>query len=311
MKIWKTLAEANEQLSALKTVSAVTIGNFDGVHQGHQAIIGRTIELAKRISGQAVVVSFSVHTEFALGHQPPLINQPVIRDELLSKLGFDALLEIEFDREFSALSPETFFQTWLVEGLKACSLVVGYDFRFGFEGRGDFNLLQQLCVAKQIMIEQIAAVAENEEIISSSKIRKLIAKGDIELANKMLGYPFEIAGVVVQGEQRGRILGFPTANIHLDPQYLLPAYGVYLVEFVVDRVIYYGIANVGVKPTFGVYTPLIEVHLLDTCLDLYQKEVRIRFLIFIRPEIRFSDAEALKTQIAKDVQVSRTYLHIR
>jgi riboflavin kinase/FMN adenylyltransferase len=308
MKIWHSLAQANHELLSKKTNSTVTIGNFDGVHRGHQAIIGRTIQLAKQISGQAVVVSFTNHTEKFLGEQPGLLNQPVIRRELMAQLGLDALLEIKFDEHFAALTPEDFFQIWLVEGLQAHAVVVGHDFRFGAGARGDFQLLQILNVDNRMSIEQMPAVAENGEIISSSRIRQLIAAGSIEIANKMLGYPFEIEGIVVKGEQRGRTLGFPTANIHLGPEFLLPAYGVYLVDFTVDGVLYNGIANVGVKPTFGVYSPLIETYLLDTNIDLYQKNARIRFLRFIRPEIRFSDSEALKKQMIKDVQAGRRYL---
>jgi riboflavin kinase/FMN adenylyltransferase len=308
MKIWHSLAQANHELLSQKTNSAATIGNFDGVHRGHQAIIGRTIQLAKQISGQSVVVSFTNHTEKFLGEQPELLNQPVIRRELMANLGLDALLEIKFDERFAALTPEDFFQIWLAEGLQAHAIVVGHDFRFGAGARGDFQLLQKLNLNNRMFIEQMPAVAENGEIISSSRIRRLLAAGNIEIANKMLGYPFEIEGIVVKGEQRGRTLGFPTANVHLGPEFLLPAYGVYLVDFTVDGVLYNGIANVGVKPTFGVYRPLIETHLLDTDIDLYQKNARIRFLRFIRPEIRFSDSEALKKQMNEDVQAGRRYL---
>ncbi|HBF36278.1 MAG TPA: hypothetical protein DDW50_03055 [Firmicutes bacterium] len=310
MKIWKTLAQANDDLIALNTVSAVTIGNFDGVHRGHQMIIKRTVELAKQLFGQAVVISFTNHTDYFLGHEPPLLNQPAIRKELLAKLGLDALLEVEFNHEFASLTPETFFEFWLLEGLKARSVVVGHDFKFGAAGRGNYQLLQQLSMAQKIASEQIAAVTEAGQIISSSKIRQLISAGNIELANKMLGYSFEIKGVVVHGEQRGRSMGFPTANIHLESQYLLPAYGVYLVEFIVEGKMFYGVTGVGVKPTFGINAPLIEVHILDAALDLYEKEVRVRFLKFLRPEIHFPDAESLKLQIARDVEASRSYIEI-
>jgi riboflavin kinase/FMN adenylyltransferase len=308
MKIWKTLEQANQDMNALNAFSAITIGNFDGVHRGHQVIIGRTLELAKSLSGQAIVVSFSNHTDNVLGDQPPLLNQPEIRTGLLSGLNVDGLLMVDFNREFAALTPEMFFEKWLVEGLKVRAIVVGYDFKFGAEGRGNYQLLQELCNAKSIIHEQMEAVTEDGHIISSSKIRQLIMDGKIELANKMLGYHFEIAGTVVHGEQRGRRMGFPTANIQLGPQYLLPAYGVYLVEFFVNGKAFFGIANVGKKPTFGSYAPLIEVHILDNHLDLYQKEARVRFLKFIRPETQFVNVETLKKQIAKDIEMARIYI---
>jgi riboflavin kinase/FMN adenylyltransferase len=308
MRIWNSLEQAKQELKILKAATAVTIGNFDGVHRGHQVIIERTVQLAKAFSGQAVVISFASHTETVLGKQPQLLNQPDIRKGLLAKLGVDALLEIEFNQQFATLSPEAFFQTWLVDGLRAQAIVIGYDFRFGAKGRGDFNLLQNLCASQQIIIEQIPPVQDQGDIISSSIIRQLIAGGDIELANRMLGYPFEIMGEVVLGEQRGRSLGFPTANIHLAPEYVLPAYGVYLVSFEALGQAYYGVASVGVKPTFGVYSPLIEVHLLDTTIDLYHKEARVRFLRFIRPEIRFRSVDELKEQIVRDIVIARKYL---
>jgi riboflavin kinase / FMN adenylyltransferase len=310
MRIWSSLEQVKQELSILKAYTAVTIGNFDGVHRGHQTIIHRTVQLAKAISGQAVVVSFASHTETVLGKQPQLLNQPAIRRNLLDKLGVDVLLEIEFNRQFATLSPEAFFQTWLIEGLKARAIVIGYDFRFGAEGRGDFNLLQNLNVSKQLMIEQIPPVLDKGAIISSSKIRQLITEGEIELANSMLGYPFEIMGEVVPGEQRGRSLGFPTANIHLAPEYLLPAYGVYFVSFAALGKVYYGVASVGVKPTFGVYSPLIEVYLLDTTVDLYHKDAKVSFLRFIRPEIRFQDSRELINQITQDVESAKRLLKL-
>ncbi len=306
MKIWETLQEAKQDLT--NTVSAVTIGNFDGVHRGHQMIIRSTIELARQISGKAIVVSFSNHTDAIVSERPPLLNQPVIRQELLSGLGVDGLLVIEFNREFAEMTPEIFFEEWLVKGLKTRAVVVGYDFKFGAAGRGDYQLLQQLCNPKDIVHQQIAAVREDGQIISSSMIRQLITAGKIELANKMLGYHYQIVGTVVHGEQRGRTLGFPTANIQLASHYLLPAYGVYLVEFLVEGKTFSGVAGVGVKPTFGIYAPLIEVYVLDTEQDFYNKAVKVRFLKFLRAETQFSDAAALKKQIAADVQRARMYL---
>ncbi|HBE79715.1 MAG TPA: riboflavin biosynthesis protein RibF, partial [Firmicutes bacterium] len=275
MRIWKSLAEAAEELTVLKAGTAVTIGNFDGVHRGHQRIIGRTIQLAQKIAGQAVVISFSNHSDLFLGRPTLLLNQPSIRHRLLNELGVDVLLEVEFSHSLANLSPEKFFNTWLIEGLKTKAIVIGHDFHFGAGGRGDFGLLLKEGAAKQIIVEQMPAITEKGEVVSSSKIRQLIADGDIKTANEMLGHPFEITGNVVTGEQRGRSLGFPTANIHLEPQYILPAYGVYWVSFTVDGMVLYGVANVGVKPTFGVYAPLIEVYLFDTNLDLYGKEVRV------------------------------------
>jgi riboflavin kinase/FMN adenylyltransferase len=255
-----------------------------------------------------VVLTFDTHSESLLGEQPLLLNTPLIRREFLAGQGIDCLLEVKFDRNFAGLEPELFFRTWLMEGLHARAVVVGYDFRFGAERRGDFKLLQRLGREEMVMVERIAPIYEGKEIISSSRIRQLLAEGRIEIANRMLGYAFVIEGEVVGGEQRGRKLGFPTANLHLDPEYLLPCYGVYLVRMTVASKSYFGLANVGIKPTFGQFMPLVEVYLFDLEIDLYGRAARVEFLKFIRPENRFSGPEALKAQIQRDIEAAKSYL---
>jgi riboflavin kinase/FMN adenylyltransferase len=305
MQIWNSIEQAAASITMADTYSVVTIGNFDGVHRGHQAIIRRTVELAQAMKLLPVVFTFANHTDGLLGERPRLLNQPSIRRELLERQGLKALLEVEFDRELAELSPELFFKRWLVDRLRAQALVIGHDFKFGAGGSGDYRLLRQLGAANRIAIEQIPPVLENGVVVSSSIIRRLIMEGKIEPANRMLGYSFAITGEVAAGAQRGRSLGFPTANISLEPEYLLPAYGVYLTAFSVDGQIYYGVGSVGVKPTFGEHSPLIEVHLFDVTLDLYHKTVAVAFLKFIRPEIRFSSADALREQIVKDVAIGK------
>lgn len=309
MFIWNSILEARWALLKLNQSTAVTIGNFDGVHRGHQAIMRRTVELARAQNGLAVVLSFSNHSDDLLGERPFLINNPAQRKQLLEQQGVDALVEVPFDRDFASMEAETFFREWLLEGLKIRSLVVGYDFRFGASGRGDYQLLRELACDSGIHLERIAPVVEGETIISSSMIRQLLAQGQIELANKMLGYPFTIEGPVVKGEQIGRKLGFPTANIRIEAKYLLPCYGVYLVRLIDAGKEFFGLANVGIKPTFGNYQPLVEVYLLDVEVDLYDHPVRIEFLRFIRPENRFSGPESLQRQINHDLKVARGYLN--
>lgn len=300
--------QARLALKQMKRTTVVTIGNFDGVHRGHQAIMDRTVELARELRSLAVVVSFTNHSEAVLGEAPFLINTPSIRREMLQRQNLDALLEVPFDRNFAALTPTVFFETWLIQALGVAALVVGYDFKFGASGQGDFQLLKELTAGRAIRLERIAPVYEGGEIISSSKIRQLLAEGQLETANQMLGYGFIIEGQVINGEKLGRKLGFPTANIRLESAYLLPCYGVYLVRLFTGDHAYYGLANVGIKPTFGQYQPLIEVYLLDVELNLYGQMVRIEFMHFIRPESRFSGPEALKTQITSDVESARALL---
>lgn len=310
MQIWNSILQARAALKQTRRPAVVTIGNFDGVHRGHQAIMTRTVQLARETQGGlAVVLSFTNHSDALLGEAPFLINTPSIRREMLQRQNLDALLEVPFDRNFASLTPEVFFRTWLVETLGLTGLVVGYDFRFGASGQGDFQLLRELTAKRGIHLERVAPVYEGTEIISSSKIRQLLAEGQLKEANRMLGYGFIIEGEVIEGEKIGRKLGFPTANVRLEPAYLLPCYGVYLVRLLTGGRCYYGLANVGIKPTFGEYKPLVEVYLLDVEVNLYGQLVRIEFLHFIRPESRFSGPEALKTQIVCDLQSARELLH--
>lgn len=311
MQIWNSIGQAGRSIAAVNTYSVVTIGNFDGVHRGHQAIIRRIVELAKARNLLSILLTFANHTGGVLGERPPLLNPPGLRRELLRRQGLDGILEVKFDEQLAKLSPELFFQEWLVERLRVKAIIIGHDFKFGAKGSGNYRLLRKLGSGHSIDIEQIPPVLAKGTIISSSQIRYLIRQGHIELANEMLGYRFTIIGEVVSGEQRGRSIGFPTANIHLAPEYLLPAYGVYLVTFIVEGNTYNGIASVGVKPTFGIYDPLIEVHLFDISLDLYYKTAQVEFVTFIRPEIRFDSVDTLREQIIKDIETAQKILGAR
>lgn len=308
MRIWNSILQARQEINKLKKYSVVTIGNFDGVHRGHQAIIRQTITNARRLDGLAIALTFANHTESLLGEAPLLINQPLVRRKLLTEQGLDALLEVEFSESLAGLDPEIFLNTWLIEGLNSRGIVIGHDFRFGSGGRGDYRFLEQAAAERGILLEKIAPVIENGEIVSSSKIRQHLAEGRLEQANRMLGYNFLIEGEVIKGEQLGRKLGYPTANVRLEPKYLLPCYGVYLVRTFVDNQFYFGVANVGIKPTFGKYSPLVEIYLFEVEPDLYHKNIRVEFLRFIRPENRFAGPEALRGQIARDVEIAQGFL---
>lgn len=311
MHIWNSLDAARQELIQAAAHTVVTIGNFDGVHLGHRAIIGRALEMAKSSHCLGVVATFTNHTGSLWGKKPPLITTPAVRRAILSELGIDGLLEIEFNRDLAAMEPEKFFQSWIVDGLHARGLVVGYDFHFGNRARGDFELLQRLCEAGEIRIERVPPFNIDGEVASSSRIRELLAAGSLEAANRVLGEYYRLTGRVIQGEQRGRTLGFPTANLPLDPDFMVLRYGVYLVRMRVDGMEadeYYGLANIGVKPTFGHYNPLLEVYLIDVEPDLYSREVTVEFLHFIRNEIRFPDAAALVNQMRQDLEKARELL---
>ena len=308
MKIWEYILQARQEMSQLKINSVVTIGNFDGVHRGHQAIIKRTLDLAQEFNSMAIALTFANHTESLLGEAPFLLNMPLFRRNLMAKEGLDALLEVEFIQNLADMEPETFFETWLLRGLNIKALVIGHDFRFGRNGRGDYQLLKGLTDEAGIILERIAPIQEEGEVISSSRIRQLLAEGRIEKANRMLGYNFMIEGEVIKGEQLGRKLGYPTANVRLNPKYILPCYGVYLVKLSIGDDYYFGVANVGIKPTFGKSHPLVEIYLFDVEINLYRKTVQVEFLRFIRPENRFAGPEALRMQIARDVEIAQSFL---
>lgn len=313
MRIWNSLDAAHHELIQAAAHTVVTMGNFDGVHLGHRAIIRRTLEMAKKSRCLAVVATFTNHTDSLWGKKPPLITTPAVRRAIFSELGIDGMLEIEFNRDVAALEPEEFFQSWVADGLRARGLVVGYDFHFGNKARGDFDLLKRLCEAGEIRIERVPALVIDGEVASSSRIRKLLAAGNLEAANRVLGGYYRLTGRVIHGEQRGRTLGFPTANLPLAPEFMVLRFGVYLVRMRVDGKEagageYYGLASIGVKPTFGDYDPLLEVYLIDAELDLYSREVTVEFLHFIRDEIRFPDAKALVSQMRQDLGTARELL---
>ncbi len=306
MKVWNSITQVQHE-NSLATV--VTIGNFDGVHLGHQAIIERTVILARLQNVTSLAVTFVNHTESLFHEAPRLINLPSIRRERLSKQGLDALLELQFDQQLSETQPEEFFDLYLVKTLKARLVVVGYDFRFGAKGRGDFALLQSLGSRYGVGIERVEPVQVDGVTVSSSKIRQYLIDGQLELANQMLGYDFYIESQVIPGEKRGRTMGFPTANLMVGDEFILPRYGVYFVRLTAGDQVYYGIANVGIKPTFGGKIPLVEVFLFDVTMNLYDIHVKVDFLRFIRPEARFSGLEELKEQIAQDIIVAKNFLN--
>ncbi len=313
MQLWDSVHHATTYLKSIDAQTVVTVGNFDGIHRGHRAIIQRVLSRTREMTSNgkviAVVLTFTGHTDYFWGSKPLIINTPEIRRRILADLGIDALLELNFDHDFAGLVPVDFLDRFLKKGLQSAGVVVGYDFKFGAEGAGDFQLLQRWGIESGVAVEQIPPVFEGETIISSSKIRELLTAGQIEAANRMLGYPFIIEGEIVRGEQRGRKLGFPTANMMRSPGYIMPRYGVYLVRFICDGESYFGIANVGVKPTFGTYDPLVEVFLFNAQLDLYAKPAQVEFLRFIRPEVRFTDTAALVAQMNQDVMKARDMMN--
>ncbi|MCM0605129.1 MAG: bifunctional riboflavin kinase/FAD synthetase [Xanthomonadaceae bacterium] len=284
----------------------LTIGNFDGVHLGHVELVKRTLELAREKKLRAVALTFNPHPRAVLniGVALELLLTYAEKIEHLKKLGFNEVIEQQFVREFSNLSAREFFQNYLINKFKMSGLVVGYDFAFGKDRDGSKQVLASLCAENKILLVTVPAFEKEGAVISSSKIRKALIESDLKAANQLLGYTFYYQGVVVKGEQRGRKIGFPTANLPLRDKIKIP-YGVYATRSIIKDSIFPSVTNIGVRPTFNglesTVEATIETHLINQDIDLYGTNIRVEFLGKIRDEKKFSGIEELKAQIKNDV----------
>lgn len=228
------------------------------------------------------------------------------RLKVFSELGLDNCLLLDFTSELMNMTPETFLKALV--GLNLRMLIVGHDFRFGKDASGDTRYLLDFLNRRGLRGEVIPPVKVKGEIVCSSRIRELLLSGYLEEANHMLGRAFSVSGLVAPGAHRGRKMGFPTANLQVAPNRLLPKYGVYLAHSIIDSQEYYGLSNVGIKPTFSGESPLIEAHFFDADLDLYQREISVSFLRFLRAERKFSSPTELLAQMKLDEERGRKYL---
>jgi riboflavin kinase/FMN adenylyltransferase len=288
---------------------AVALGNFDGVHLGHRAVISRAVEEARSRGVRSVAATFDPHPRAVLrpGEEPKLLTTPDVREEALLGCGVDEVRNIRFDRDLSRKSPGEFVHDVLVGELGAGVVVVGENFRFGHKAAGDFEDLRRHMseTGGEAVAVPILALGED---VSSSRIRAMISDGALREAAKLLGRPFSLRGEVVVGDGRGRTIGFPTANVLTDPRVLVPALGVYAGYVTLENERYPACTNVGVAPTFDRHERKVEAHLLDYDGDLYGKTVDVSFVERLRPEKRFSGIEELKTQISHDVEEARRLL---
>lgn len=288
--------------------TAVGIGVFDGVHRGHSAVLEG---LRLRASDLPVIaMTFATHPdEIVIGAPgPPALSPLARRIELLGDVGVDGVAVIEFNDDVRQLSPEEFVKEYIVDGLNAAIVAVGEGFRFGFGAEGNVDTLR-MCANEygfEVVVTPIVDLHGTE--VRSSTIRAAIASGGVALAARMLGRPFEIEGIVVPGDARGRAIGFPTANITMPECLVQPATGVYVVRCEVDGSLFDAVSNVGTRPTFGGGEETIEVHLLDADLDLYGKTMRVQFIDRLRNEQRFTSAETLVAQIKSDIEHARAVL---
>ncbi len=289
---------------------AVTIGNFDGVHRGHQALVRRVVEKARASGGTAVVLTFDPHPARVLAPEraPAALTTPAQKLELLSALGVDAVAVLPFTRALSALSPEAFVRTVLAGSLAARQVVVGEGFRFGHGQAGDAAQLARLGGASGFAVEAVPAVLEGGQPVSSSRVREALVLGDAASARGLLGRAYFVDARVVRGDGRGRTIGVPTANLEPENE-ILPARGVYA-GFVrlADGSWHRAVANRGHRPTFGGQAEALEAHLLDYEGDLYGARLRLAFAARLRDELRFAGPQALVAQIREDVARARALL---
>lgn len=288
---------------------AATIGNFDGVHLGHQAVLGQLSERADALGLPTCVITFEPQPMeyFAPAQAPARLTR--LREKLraLRRFSVDRVVCLRFDRRLAGLQPDEFVRRVLVDGLGVRYLVVGDDFRFGKGREGDFAFMQQAGQQYGFQVVNMHTFKVDAERVSSTRIRAALAAGDMAGAEKLLGRPYRMCGRVAHGDRRGRTIGFPTANIHLH-RHATPVEGVFAVElFGLDREPVAGVANVGTRPTVDGTRTLLEVHLFDFDEDIYGRYVYVNFLHKLRPETRFESFEALKEQIQKDVQAARAF----
>lgn len=286
---------------------ALTLGNFDGVHLGHQQLIRAAVDEAVKQQGCSLVFTFEPHPAAVLGKgKLQLLQQRDEKRKSIAELGVDYLLELPFTKDLAALSPQDFFYKYLMEGLRPDWLTVGYNFSFGAGGRGNAQLLQELGANHGIQTQiEPAFLDAAGQAISSSRIRQLISEGKIIQANRLLGREYQLGGQIVHGRKLGRQLGFPTANILAEDYMLLPAFGVYAAWAVCEQNgearIMPAVVNVGLRPTIAKnVVPTIETHCLGIDQDFYGQNMQVRFVQEIRPEQRFASFDLLIKQIAAD-----------
>ena len=296
--------------------AVITIGAYDGVHLGHRTVIDQVRRRAAEVGAKSVVVTFDRHPASVVRPEsaPRLLTSTDQKMELLAATGLDAVVVVPFDAEQAAESPESFIDRVLVQCLKTRVIVVGEDFHFGRHRDGNVDLLRKAGVEADFDVEPVQLVQRLDGIdepISSTAIRRALAGGDIKQANKMLGRPYEVSGEVVTGDQRGRLLGFPTANVVVPSGMCLPADGVYAGFYERPNGDVRGCAiNLGRRPTFYEHAnaSLLEAHLLDVDVDLYGETARVRFEHFLRSERKFDGVDALIAQLGHDVSSARDLL---
>jgi len=305
MNIARSLSELHHDPN-----SVVTVGTFDGVHRAHQEIIREVVARARKRNGRAVVVTFEPHpkevVESVKGPVQLLTSIEERMDKLVA-LDVDLLFIIPFSHEFSRLSSRTFYEQYVVRGVGVSEVVVGYDHMFGRDREGGVQELMNIGREFSFSVIAIPPFSVDGEIVSSTRVRNALRAGNLARARELLGYAYELTGIIVRGDGRGKSLGFPTANMRaLTDKKVIPARGVYLVKAGVRKGLYHGMLNIGVRPTVtDGREEVIEVHLFDFTGDLYGERITVSFLSKLRDEQRFATVVDLTQQLRKDEEVAR------
>ena len=308
MKIFNSL-EAVEAAGSELRPCAVALGNFDGVHKGHQQLIGKAVRAAQRRGLASAVFTFSNHPKTMLPGGKEIKN--IIYQEekiaLIEKLGVDYLFNVEFTHEIQTTSPADFVEKLLAGRLRAAEIFCGFNYRFGYKAAGNVKFLREEGRRLGIKVNVIEPVIIDGEVVSSTLIRSLIRSGDVDECAKFLGRNYDVGGEVVVGNRLGRKLGFPTSNIMIDESMVTPPNGVYITYCIYNGVKYPSVTNVGVKPTVGVYKKNVETHIFNFDKELYGKQIKVEFLKMTRDEVKFDNVEELSAQIARDCQEAEAW----
>ena len=290
----------------------IALGVFDGVHLGHQKLIKLASDKAKKNDGISIVVTFDPHPDKIINPESKVFLLTTLEERinLIRDLDVDVFLIIRFNKMISKISPEDFVSNILIDSLQVKELFVGFNYKFGFQGKGNTNILKEYSKLYKFKTNILKPISAKNTIISSTIIKDYIRLGEIEKARKLLGHNITIFGRVVSGKGRGRkLLNFATANIKTATDKILPVDGVYLVEIEIDNKKYYGLMNIGIKPTFKETERTIEIHIINFNKKIYNKKVVVNILQRIREEKYFSNANLLKKQIENDILIAHKIIN--
>lgn len=285
----------------LKYPTYIALGSFDGIHLGHMSLVNRTVVLAKENNAKSMICTFKNHPLSVINKEicPKLIMDNDTKIDLLKNTGMDIVNLVNFNKDFMKITPEEFIKN-MVKFYNAKGIVVGFNYRFGYKNLGDVEMLKTYSTILGYKLYVCEAVSINHEIVSSSKIRHLIAEGNITKANELLGRPHIIIGKVIKGKQFGRTIGFPTVNLNYNKEYILPKGGVYYTLAEYDNNFYRAITNIGYNPTVEGGKLSVETHILNFDKKIYNEIVKIHFINRIRDEVKFNAIDELKEQLLKD-----------